>query len=66
MKIVYTTVDPRSLASTITCEKVLQFLDKYGYSTTVIEHPELLPKEHFEELSRLVTFTTKVINKEVK
>jgi len=38
MKIIYLTVDPRSLASTITCEKVRKFLDKYKYSSIVIEH----------------------------
>jgi len=64
MKIIYLTVDPRSLASTITCEKVRKFLDKYKYSSIVIEHPSLLPEKHFKELSKIVKFCYK--EKEIK
>lgn len=60
-KIKYLTVDPKNLASPLTCEKVREFLDKYGYSCVVIEHPSLLDKEHFEELSKLVNFTYKEV-----
>ena len=64
MKITYLTIDPRSLASTIICERIREFLDKYKYSNIVIEHPSLLPKERFKELSKIVKFCYK--EKEIK
>ena len=59
IKIMYLTVSPRSLASTITCERVMEFLDSHGLSNIVIEHPSLLSPEEFQELSRLVDFEWK-------
>ena len=64
MRINHLTVDIRSLASTITCEKVREFLDKYKYSSIVIEHPSLLPEKHFRELSKIVKLCYK--EKEIK
>ena len=64
MKVKHLTVSSCSLASTITCKKVRNFLEKHKLSDIVIEHPSLLSKEEFEELASLVNFEVK--EKEIK
>ena len=65
MKTLQMRVDPRSLASPSTCEKVIEFLNRHGLSSMVVEHPEILKitnPDLFKELSRLVDFTWVWVN----
>jgi len=63
MIITYRTIKPDVLMSSINCEKILRWLDKKGYSTIVIEHPDLLSEGEKGELEKILgknIYTTKI------
>jgi len=53
-KITRLTIKPEILASTITAEKVMQWLEKKGLKAIVIERPSLLTEKEKKELEKLI------------
>jgi len=53
-EIIYLSIKPEILASTITAEKVRRWLDEKGLKSIVIEHPNLLTEEERRELEKVI------------